>query len=83
MLDDNKELTQKRQIEWIEIVSNLLNGIIFEYYPNSDVLIYTRDSNCFQNESVVNQFTTLFHQYVHAEDISEYHKLFMQMEKKK
>lgn len=65
-------ISQEREQDWLHLASSLLQGIIFEYFPENDFMIYTQyGQDGYHSEKRMQSYFVLLKQWIHPEDMGE------------
>lgn len=77
-------VSRDREMEWMHLASGMLQGTIFEYYPEQDYMVYTKyEEGGYRFEKRIDQYFSIFKNLVHPEDIGDFHRLMEQIRLKK
>lgn len=77
-------ITEEREKEWMQLASEMIQGTIFEYFPEKDVMVYTQYmQDGFHVEKSVDNYFKRFRDFVHPDDLGELDRLVEQIREKK
>lgn len=77
-------ISSEREKEWMYLASGMLQGILFEYYPQKDYMVYTKyQQGGFHMEKRIENYFSCARKSVHPEDMGELNHLMGQIRKQK
>lgn len=84
MMQNWRPVSKEREMEWFHLVSGMLDGMIFEYFPDRDTMLCTRYvNNGYQSEKEIKDYFSFFAEFVHPDDLGEMRLIQEQIRKKK
>lgn len=79
-----RPITEKREEEWMRLAAGMTQGILFEYFPSEDRVVYTRyNQGKYRTEKCLENCSAGLKSWVHPEDYGELERLNDQIEKRK
>lgn len=77
-------ISEEREKEWMQLASEMIQGTIFEYFPEKDVMVYTQyKQDGFHVEKSVDDYFKRFRAFVHSDDWGEVERLMEQIREKR
>lgn len=79
-----RPITEKREEEWMRLAAGMAQGVLFEYFPSKDRVVYTRyDQGKYRAEKCLENCADNLKNWVHPEDYRELERLKEQIENRK